>query len=494
MYYTIVQRQLWLLLLGVFMQIIYTDAKILLTSSNGTTLNLHTYDYFLYREPFYRYKGIGAVWGVLPNSDGDGCTFQPLNSTSSNAKNLTAKLTAPASLAIVVEMYSLYSSGCQTRAKAQTALDALSRQLEQNGLPSVKLLVLINVPDIYQPKWESNFIGQNSVGLSGAASGSSFTAITLMPVDETISFATIVRKRYEFFYLTAEEEQGPWNAAFLSPGLTACKWIYFTIVLLVFTYAIVRSIALVKLKKLPKDLLLVAFIASIAYVFVLFVHIIVPPTAFSLNMIGIICNFLSNVPFDLILIHWSIHGKTYFSRFAVICFRVVISLNMALIVMAFVFQVYIYSDDDWILKDVKKYVALNSITNAIPLINAIIFGGFTIWFIFCFLKLRKHAEARFRFIQLTLFTALACFTFVVFGLYFILTDLKQPVTTINGLVSFSILYDLAYFIRALVFLSVLGVRWPKSKDSIHIHAPLEEMSVAEVGSITNKHRDRLELD
>ncbi|KAI8055352.1 hypothetical protein BDF22DRAFT_676707 [Syncephalis plumigaleata] len=488
------QSQLWTLLLGVLIQIIHINARLTITANNNNlTVNLQSYDFFLYREPYYKLRGIGLEWGIQPISDGGICRFQPLNNSDTAFVKAMQTASPNINLAVVVEMYTFFGRGCTSRAKAQKALNKLSGQLVEAGYAPVSLLVITNVPDLYTPRWDANFIGQSFFGL-GSTSSYVYTPITLLPFEDTSFLRNALKKKGTVFTYTAEEDQGPWNEMFLGTGFVVVKWVYFAIVLAAFTYSLTRSIALYILNRHPRDIRLIAFACSLLYVIVLLAHIVTPSTATAVNIVGSLCNFLSSIPFDIILIHWSIHGKSYFSRIAVILFRVVVAINLVLLTLGLIFQMFLYNDNEAILNYTYKYVTIKNISDAIPLTNAVIFAGFTLWFVSCLVRLRKHPVARNRFIQLILFTILACFTFVVFGLYIILNNLNLPIRRVGQYALFDILYKSAYVIRALVFLAVLGVRWPRNEEIVRVHAPLDGDMTEAGDTMLTKPIDRLQLE
>lgn len=115
--------QLWTLLLSVLIQIIHINAKFSITPSNGNiTVILHSYDFFLYREPYYQLSGIGLDWGVTRSSDGSSCRFKPFNN-SNTAFTEAAKAASPnINLAVVVEMFEFFGFGCTSRAKVSDDL------------------------------------------------------------------------------------------------------------------------------------------------------------------------------------------------------------------------------------------------------------------------------------------------------------------------------------------------------------------------------------
>jgi hypothetical protein len=93
-----------------------------------------------------------------------------------------------------------------------------------------------------------------------------------------------------------------------------------------------------------------------------------------------------------------------------------------------------------------------------------------------------------------LFTTLACFTFIVFSLYIILNSLNRPITRVGQYALFDVLYKSSYVIRALVFLAVLGVRWPRNEEAIHVHAPLDGVMTVVGDTMIVKQIDQSQLE
>ncbi|KAI9598842.1 hypothetical protein BDF19DRAFT_431567 [Syncephalis fuscata] len=116
-----------------------------------------------------------------------------------------------------------------------------------------------------------------------------------------------------------------------------------------------------------------------------------------------ICNFLSKIPFNVIIWHWLNVGKHIVSRRLGIFLRIVIALdlfmNVALLVCrAFMYHVELYTNNKALTDSLTTLV---NATKAMLLMDVIILGGFAIWFGMTALDLRKHTEGRTHFINVS---------------------------------------------------------------------------------------------
>ncbi|KAI8053790.1 hypothetical protein BDF22DRAFT_654915 [Syncephalis plumigaleata] len=110
----------------------------------------------------------------------------------------------------------------------------------------------------------------------------------------------------------------------------------------------------------------------------------------------------------------------------------------------------------------------------------LIIYALAIWFGINTYKLRRHREGRFRFMQLACFSALGCLTYIIFTVYFLYNlNAREPLDT-SYFAKVELVYNMAYLIRALVFLAAFGVHWPLSKaESNKRRTPIEETTIGE---------------
>ncbi|RKP25222.1 hypothetical protein SYNPS1DRAFT_22782, partial [Syncephalis pseudoplumigaleata] len=138
-------------------------------------------------------------------------------------------------------------------------------------------------------------------------------------------------------------------------------------------------------------------------------------------------------------------------------------------------------------KTVSSLQTLVRITNAILVMDAIVFGGFAIWFGMTAREMRRHAEGRDCFIkasgthctalhciksyahtdriQFAVFTGLACITYVVLVVWTVVLSASHDFLSPLSVITADITFDTIYVVRAFLFLFALGVRWPKAKKA-----------------------------
>ncbi|KAI9593318.1 hypothetical protein BDF19DRAFT_166235 [Syncephalis fuscata] len=143
-------------------------------------------------------------------------------------------------------------------------------------------------------------------------------SIKTSTVDLTSFPSNVIKSDYAAFRYTAEQEPNPWNEIFFSHTYIAYKWTYFAIVLGVLLYACTRTIMLARFKLLKRNLLLIAFVISIIYCIFFLIHLTALHNAYVAPILFNVYTLLSGIPFDIILLHWSIIGKKLFSKKAMI--------------------------------------------------------------------------------------------------------------------------------------------------------------------------------
>ncbi|RKP04471.1 hypothetical protein THASP1DRAFT_33759 [Thamnocephalis sphaerospora] len=111
----------------------------------------------------------------------------------------------------------------------------------------------------------------------------------------------------------------------------------------------------------------------------------------------------------------------------------------------------------------------------VPLVGTVIFGAFGIWFGVCTYRVRRHPEARSRFLRLTFFSLLTAGTFVASStmkLAILTQSIPANAITVQQFAALDIATLTVYAIRALICLAVTGLRWPTQKPREPVRASL----------------------
>ncbi|KAI9593916.1 hypothetical protein BDF19DRAFT_446329 [Syncephalis fuscata] len=371
-------------------QLFFANAKITILKGNVTQSTYPTSDYFLRRQPYYRYNGVVIPW-----------RFQ-LNTSDPNIQFMAKMSLEYPDFAIAIDgMICLVLN-------MNKAIDDLSRQLSEAKLPLIRFYCY----------------GQH----------------------------------LNFRYI-AEEEPGPDNDIFISDGILAFRWICFAMIILMMLYACGRIIMLIKLKMLNYDILFAVFCITIVYCCSVLYHLVNRVELFKSQCS--ITTLVAITIFDMILLH---------------CFRCVVAFDFIVNAFAYIYTIIcvhympFFKEKKYLnVLDAARYIKL-----ILPVLDVLIFAGFTIWFLLLSHKLRKHPKGRIRFTYLAIFTALALSTYVI---YLVQSAMhwKYKATLKNNLLAIiDAFFDVAYTIRAFIFLTAIGIRWPRVEKSTGGHTPFNK--------------------
>ncbi|KAI8051039.1 hypothetical protein BDF22DRAFT_745240 [Syncephalis plumigaleata] len=439
-----------------------TTAKMTILDWSGNRTMHPTSDYFLYNGSPYTYSGVALVWEFENDKT---CSMQTVNTTSIQLRKLVKLVQAYPNFAISIKYNAFKEAGCTTDLQVNTAMNKLATQLQQAGFPKIQLLILLNNDGRYII-WNDESIAYhvNSI-FNGVLYSSPIKIVAVNIYENTLPYLANT-DRYKLFRYDVEHERGAWNRVFLSIGYTCYKWIYFGLLLLALLYACARVARLHELRMLERDLLLVAFIITIIYCVAFLTRLPFMSDLFTYQTD--VCNLLSKIPLDLILWHWSNVGKKLFSRKAIMCLQGTIVVDSIMSIALFLYRIPLYHVELSLSDETaaNSLLTLVRITKAILVMDGIIFGAFAIWFGMTAREMKRHAEGRGCFIKFAIFTSLACLTYILLVIWItILASSDQTLLTPVSVVTADIAFNTIYVIRALLFLFVLGIRWPKTKNA-----------------------------
>ncbi|KAI9594404.1 hypothetical protein BDF19DRAFT_444717 [Syncephalis fuscata] len=450
------------------------DARLIAYVANQT-LVLPTSDYFLHHEPYYTRNGTGILWPFATNTTD--CVFRTVDPTN-KAVQTAARQAAPyPDLALFVYWSVASKAGCYTIAQVGKAIEQTSRELELANLPAVNLIVIMNFSNNTAPLWGPGTLVYRTVEPSKIPEGPPEIPLVLLDQWASLQFFQTYKPASQLtFRFMEKNEPGPWNELFLSTGYVAYQWIYFAIILALMTYTSVRFGRLVKLKMTPKSFRLAVFIIANINAIFLLVNIVMGAESFAGKLIQLIVSTIAVINFDLILVYWSVRGRAMFSFVTVIIFRAILIIHMIglAICTVFLFKLSLswQLDDDNVAANVAKYVMPH-----VALVSTIIFGIFAIWFAWCAYRVKKHSKACYRFIQLSIFSALAAVTYTLVTVQSYYGTFSAPREASVSLELTAVFYAFNYtipLIRVIVCLCVLGLNWPMPKSTQRPRAVLSD--------------------
>ncbi|KAI8055239.1 hypothetical protein BDF22DRAFT_676113 [Syncephalis plumigaleata] len=235
-------------------------------------------------------------------------------------------------------------------------------------------------------------------------------------------------------------------------------------------------------KTMHYNLMFASYIISVVYCICFLIHL---ANYFTFNkFVNDIYNLLSKLPFDLILIHWSIVGRNLFSKKMLILFRVFIGLDITVHTIAFGLRLKFYSLFLAIVELGKSFslLDLQYVTGFVLIFNALVFLSFAIWFAFNAYRLKRHVEGYHRFMQLMWFCAICFVTYAIFSVCVIIYFQSNLILLSSSqYATYDAIYDTTYLIRAIILLVCLGVAWPRVKceDEKLPHSPLGGMTTVD---------------
>ncbi|KAI8048734.1 hypothetical protein BDF22DRAFT_261084 [Syncephalis plumigaleata] len=336
-------------------------------------------------------------------------------------------------------------SSCKTIGEAT---DVLLDQLSQAGFPKVKLFIAHGEADSFLDLNDDYLVHPYHLPflkyvLSSSTTFTMFTSMTglIMP--------TIRIGRYRLLYYTAEQQSHPWNTMIYSAARLGYKWTFFALISLALLYAWIRVIAMAFMRILRFNFLTTSFLVTTAYCITLLIYFAKSTNPVTMDEVSYLYSVLARIPLNMILWHCR-------SAFSILRYRYFIASG-------------VHNDLLYGIMIPSKYV--------IPLVNVVIFAGFIIWFSISTFKLRKHRKARSRFIQLVFFSVLG----LIVQLIVFLIGINPQYTELYSkdlVYSLEIVLNVLHLMCALVFLAVMGVKWPKPdvESTIETRTPLGGMT------------------
>ncbi|KAI9593306.1 hypothetical protein BDF19DRAFT_415418 [Syncephalis fuscata] len=215
------------------------------------------------------------------------------------------------------------------------------------------------------------------------------------------------------------------------------------------------------------------------YILVFLIHLTALQTSYLLFISLRIYTFLSTLPFDITLLHWSFIGKKLFSKKAMIPIWLVIIIDTTVNIMRIVSLIGFtyWKKNDHILSLFDTFFS-ELMHTVLSWVTIVTLCALLLWLGFIAYKLRKHPDDHRKFIQLACLTLIAIFTYILFPIYYIkYFDIFYTLTS-DEVFKTDFMFNTAYTIRALVFLSIFGIKrpHPPKLTELKIREPLGGMT------------------
>ena len=86
------------------------NAKLTIQTLNGEIISNSTADYFLYRQPYYKYRGIGMLWKFYQNPKIAGpCAPMPINASDPTIQDIAKVATMYPNFAMAFDYESMWA-------------------------------------------------------------------------------------------------------------------------------------------------------------------------------------------------------------------------------------------------------------------------------------------------------------------------------------------------------------------------------------------------
>ncbi|RKP25577.1 hypothetical protein SYNPS1DRAFT_28688 [Syncephalis pseudoplumigaleata] len=438
------------------------DALITIRTPNDTEITYPTSDYFMYHQPYYYYSGVSLYWPW--NKAAGSCSMEHGSKINEYSGNVTQSLRTYSTLSITVSNVDAVMSGCITLAQVSAsagtadiaytvwqvglAVKALSRQLVELQYPPIKLFVFMDSLSLVTKQeelpWAPFSPWFRTTRPESASDGPPAVDVALLDKDAA-RYLTSIYSVGAVLKVDIEQEAGPWNDIYLSPGYTAYKWILFALVICALLYAYARLFKLIQLWILPERIELAMFaFASITAICALDASPIVPL---------IVCTSRSFC------------CSAFFPKKVIICFRAAVLLDLAMQTTLFVIYTLLYSSTieyvehsfisfmfDYFHMATDMLQCASRLVRMLPVQAAAAPGGIP-----------------------ALPEACAIYTAIIIKDAISLYKEKRGIlVSYNGMLGFSVLDEILAFIQVPVYLSILGVAWPR-KPKKNIDAPHSPM-------------------
>ncbi|KAI9591267.1 hypothetical protein BDF19DRAFT_499454 [Syncephalis fuscata] len=476
------QQLILLLFTCISIQTDYVCAKLIFYNNTSQSVPYNLTGIYLYPRSYQQhYEGVALLWNLSEHTESTTSCFLPsVNAFDPEIRNIADNAYKYRDFAIIINYKYFIKDYCNNKEQISQAIDELIRQLSWAGFPPIKLLILSKywAPNFYSGyDYVMEFHEDIINGVTGLDS------ITISTTRIYVALEDMTKPNaYTVLRYTAQLEPEEWNAVLFSKTYIAYKWIYFTLVLIALLCTCARIIGLAIFKLLKWNLLLVAFAISIVYCIFFLIHLAVLQKAYQPSTVLYVYVFLAGIPFDIIILHWSIIGKRLFSVMMMIPFWLIIIIDaIVTILRAFsiihvinlgIKSIYFLPDEDSTIESMRRILSW---------IATAVFGGFLLWFGFISYRLRKHSDGRRKFIQMACLTVIALSTYLVFPFRYAFYRADSMNLSPTEAYEIDFMFDTAYMVRALVFLSILGIQWPyppKLTES-EIREPLGGMTTIE---------------
>ncbi|KAI9595362.1 hypothetical protein BDF19DRAFT_441630, partial [Syncephalis fuscata] len=466
-----------LLFICISVQLSCVAAKLTIVNNTGNkTYDLH--DNYPDRESYYQYEGIGLVWS-FKSVEWDGpCAFPPVDAFDKELQDIAKKAYAYSEFALVLDYSKDLPVECSKGDNMIKAVNSLISQLSRAAFPTIKLIIIAGSQEPIFMIYYDNIELFNLEPYHKTAKTESIKTAKIGKYDSLVNDLPNTGS-YKSFHYIAEQELNPWDAELSSAKYITHELIYFVLLLLAFLYACFRVFMLVTLKMLKYNLLLLSFGISVIYCISFMSHLIALRNTYDLPISLKLYIFIAGIPFDIIFWHWSTISKNLFSKRTIILFRIFIVIDIIPSIIRIFLEIVTvikHGTERTLLYSLKEMHKL--ITIPVAFINCVVFCGFVIWFILSAYRLKKYSKGRKRFIQLACVASLGLVTYMAFPLRNIWPASNSFGFLFTKLFVAELLFDTAFMIRALIFLSVLGVRWPRPPKLVkeEIRSPLGGMT------------------
>ncbi|KAI8050907.1 hypothetical protein BDF22DRAFT_693976 [Syncephalis plumigaleata] len=380
------------------------------------------------------------LWGIQNAEAREPCDFFPVNSTDPELQKIGKLAQNSSDLALIFHYIPGYDCKWDTGKDIAQSVDKLEMGLRLAGFPGINLYILTS--DLYdRALLGDDYLIYNSLSPLQNHMRTTLSDVAVLDLKSIYTNPSLLQSN--------RDNDPTWNVY---------KGLFLALTALVLLYAWIRVIVLWYYKELEFNMLMWSFLVSTAFSICSIIDSFWGYNSpILLDGVAFVCSFLSKLPFDLILWHWSIVGSNLFSKRSIIIFRVFVIIDLLANIARTIYMIVIITKFLEIKFDESKIK--RGIDSASPYMITILaldtamFAGFTIWFGTHAYKLRRHPVGYYRLLQLAFFALMG---FLVYLVLLLCASISRAVD-FKAIFRMEFAFDVTYLSRALVFMAVLGV-------------------------------------
>ncbi|KAI9594437.1 hypothetical protein BDF19DRAFT_444814 [Syncephalis fuscata] len=254
-------------------------------------------------------------------------------------------------------------------------------------------------------------------------------------------------------------------------------------------YTCIRTVRLIFINELPRNLYWITFSILIIYSTMFMVYLNNLGLSYIQTIIGEVTAFLGEISCSMALLYWVVIDKQTLPRLTLTWFRIIILSDMMVSNATFVLNMCFLNSNEQQDTNIAIGLDWSYILPQFSIVGFIVFSGFALRFGYHAYKMRLYTEMQ-RFTLLVALTAILCaFSATKFFMY-CFWHLQYGLETINEMAVIEVTKHTVFTVRALACSMALGLHWPNKKEQSKRNSTLSGKTVVESDSASSKIEER----